>query len=642
MWRILILTTPLLLSALLFMVYADNQQPENAAIVLPCLLWDFTDIAWAELRVTEVWFDGSDEWIEITNIGPYPFSGSFTVTGVKSQPLAITTTIQPLESIILWDTLVDIAYGEANISGQWLSLPDSTGFSISLLVSWISYDSVIFSATDIATTPNLYSMEAIFSWKSVIRYRSDISRTQYALNWLIASPWVAFCVHPEAIQEIDTVETWDVLIIDPNTTGSMFETWSYRETGWDMQIDDTLIVPVDIPQPPYIMEYMPCEISEIHAVVDTFPEYVEIYCSVGLSGTIDMKGIGVWETIKHVPLQTYTWWYSIIASSLSGFASWTSIILLSGVSLRDDGEVLSMSMSWYLGREVWYDSALLHHSFYPSCVSCTVLTSPWFSQQYVSGLVFASQVITPPTLATTIASSSSASSSYYEDLYRKRKATAQSYQTENTSLKKEVAALKKAASKMTYPVTTTKTEAKSVSTTTSKAAPKSSAQKQSPKTTATTQKSPTISTTSKAYQILVNEHTVYKNYVAFIDNHLKNHLYTQYNTLWLSWTQVLLATSLKHIRKQQYVITWSSFSWEISVFDFQAQRKATHANQPRNNIYRTIWGICKPTLSRLYSYFLENKPINNTLFIWQNRSHNDTWNDTMGIKTLEMSSSPLE
>lgn len=41
------------------------------------------------LHITEVYVDGTDEWIEITNEGEQLFSGSITLQGVKSTPLII-------------------------------------------------------------------------------------------------------------------------------------------------------------------------------------------------------------------------------------------------------------------------------------------------------------------------------------------------------------------------------------------------------------------------------------------------------------------------------------------------------------------------------------------------------------------------
>lgn len=45
------------------------------------------------LQITEVYVDGTDEWIEITNQGEQMFSGNITIQGVKSTPLTIKNII---------------------------------------------------------------------------------------------------------------------------------------------------------------------------------------------------------------------------------------------------------------------------------------------------------------------------------------------------------------------------------------------------------------------------------------------------------------------------------------------------------------------------------------------------------------------
>ena len=41
------------------------------------------------LQITEVYVDGTDEWIEITNQGQQVFSGTITIQGVKATSLTL-------------------------------------------------------------------------------------------------------------------------------------------------------------------------------------------------------------------------------------------------------------------------------------------------------------------------------------------------------------------------------------------------------------------------------------------------------------------------------------------------------------------------------------------------------------------------
>jgi hypothetical protein len=57
-----------------------------------------------QLKITEVYRDGTDEWIEITNLDDQIYSFSLTISGAKSTPITISNfSIQANQSIILGD-----------------------------------------------------------------------------------------------------------------------------------------------------------------------------------------------------------------------------------------------------------------------------------------------------------------------------------------------------------------------------------------------------------------------------------------------------------------------------------------------------------------------------------------------------------
>ncbi|HBB03837.1 TPA: hypothetical protein DCZ39_02965, partial [Patescibacteria group bacterium] len=57
------------------------------------------------LILSEVYYDGTDEWIEITNIGNGNFQGNFILSGAKSTPVfLINISILSGESKIFGDT----------------------------------------------------------------------------------------------------------------------------------------------------------------------------------------------------------------------------------------------------------------------------------------------------------------------------------------------------------------------------------------------------------------------------------------------------------------------------------------------------------------------------------------------------------
>jgi hypothetical protein len=62
------------------------------------------------LIVSEVYFDGTDEWIEITNIGDGNFQGNLTLVGAKSTPILLSGILLfSGESKIFGDSLVQIS-----------------------------------------------------------------------------------------------------------------------------------------------------------------------------------------------------------------------------------------------------------------------------------------------------------------------------------------------------------------------------------------------------------------------------------------------------------------------------------------------------------------------------------------------------
>lgn len=74
------------------------------------------------LIISEVYFDGTDERLEITNIGEGDFQGNFTLAGVKSTLLTLNNiSLLSWQSKIFGDTLSQIS-GNRFVGKTWLSL----------------------------------------------------------------------------------------------------------------------------------------------------------------------------------------------------------------------------------------------------------------------------------------------------------------------------------------------------------------------------------------------------------------------------------------------------------------------------------------------------------------------------------------
>ena len=91
----------------------------------------------SHLILSEVYYDGTDEWIEITNIGNGNFSGNFTLVGVKSTPLLMTNiSLLSGESKIFWDNLSQVS-GDRFIAktGLAFNILDTAAINIQILMS---------------------------------------------------------------------------------------------------------------------------------------------------------------------------------------------------------------------------------------------------------------------------------------------------------------------------------------------------------------------------------------------------------------------------------------------------------------------------------------------------------------------------
>lgn len=97
------------------------------------------------LIVSEVYYDGTDERIEITNIGQGNFQGDIILSWVKSTPVSLTNiSILSGESKIYGDTLVQLSWNSfVGKTGLAFSMTDTSAIHIYLIISGQREDSFI-------------------------------------------------------------------------------------------------------------------------------------------------------------------------------------------------------------------------------------------------------------------------------------------------------------------------------------------------------------------------------------------------------------------------------------------------------------------------------------------------------------------
>jgi hypothetical protein len=110
----------------------------------------------ANLIITEVYYDGTDEWIEISNIEGTDFHGPLSIVGAKSSPINLSNISIPSgASRIFGDSMSMIADSSPIIaSGLAMSISDTSAINLSISSSGETLDTFAISAVDVSTYDN--------------------------------------------------------------------------------------------------------------------------------------------------------------------------------------------------------------------------------------------------------------------------------------------------------------------------------------------------------------------------------------------------------------------------------------------------------------------------------------------------------
>ena len=436
-------------------VYALQETTETTSlpsdtIVLPCDE-SFTWYTTSPVIITEIWFDGTDERIELTNIAPYDIVDTLSISWAKSKLLTLTwIQIPSYTSLILADSASMITWDILLITWLWLSLPDTTGFSLTLTNSDQSiWDSITLDPEMIQNTPNGYSVILTPSFDAFLwntsRLQATIWQNIHIISPTVANPWVFYCHYP-SLEVYDTTwenpdwsNSWNISITWSNSSGGFLWLSSWQDTtddtAEDISTNNTWYQSWDVIlwQDEENSSTLPnnstswstdnnsisgnilqtwlnntsfswwtltpsCAISEIHSVVDVLPEYIEIYCTKPTSGSLIIVWLATSTTTKTIPIHLQTWWHMIVTSSLSWFVDTGWLFLLPWISLRDDWEELTMRWPDTTTSSITYTSIQKWQSYYPWCVS-------WYMTGIFAAPIFAdtddlSISCTNPTLPT--------------------------------------------------------------------------------------------------------------------------------------------------------------------------------------------------------------------------------------------------
>jgi len=153
---------------------------------------DTWNISLPQIIISEVFFDGTDEWVEFTNIWSSDFSWNLILNWTKTTSISLNNISIPYgTSKILWDN-GDILIDKNYIIRSWLalSISDTSNIDIHLLYSWTEIDS-FFVESSLVNNLNdkKTSFEKLYSSGDLIISPTLSDRTFNAVSWNIANPW---------------------------------------------------------------------------------------------------------------------------------------------------------------------------------------------------------------------------------------------------------------------------------------------------------------------------------------------------------------------------------------------------------------------------------------------------------------------
>lgn len=195
-----------------------------------------------QLVITEVYVDGTDEWVEISNLGNTWFAWQLQLSWAKSTMSTIVVSIRSGESVVVGDTMSRIVDRSViGLSGLGFSLGDTNPISLSLLQSWQVVDIFGISWSRVVQFDNTQSsFERIKQDEQLVYTAVNLERARNVQVWTKANPW--------KFRMFQTLTVWE-------STGQNFTWGSENITGWTCWSMDVTFEEVH-PQDDYMSVYI--------------------------------------------------------------------------------------------------------------------------------------------------------------------------------------------------------------------------------------------------------------------------------------------------------------------------------------------------------------------------------------------------
>lgn len=362
------------------------------------LTWDIGPVFFpsSQIIISEVFFDWSDERIELANIWSGHYSGSLTIRWIKSADFLIANaSIPPGWISVRGDSMagiVDKTVVAWNNAG--LSISDSQLLQVTLYSGLLMLDSFSSDAQTISSLPNGYWLEKVRSGDRLVILPTSSERRYNVTGTRIANPWKIYTLPPPD----SPAGSLPDLPADPQQSGipPQSSTWVQSDPKPNIRI------------------------SEIHPSADVLPEYVELYFGGAFAGELVIEGLGSSAAAKRFSIHSQTWQRILVTDSFSWFTDLYSIVLIDSVSLTDGWERLTLKdLSGHTYHELLYTWSKPLFSRYEKEGWWALYShyfSPGFSEQILDHYPGLSQ-----TQASVSPTETAAKETYYQSLYNKRK-----------------------------------------------------------------------------------------------------------------------------------------------------------------------------------------------------------------------------
>jgi len=156
-----------------------------------------------ELIISEVYYDGTDEWIEIYNIWDWDFSWDIVLSWAASKNQTYTNIQIPANDFLIIadsDAMFNFSWNVNILLNTWnykqFSISDSKAIQISLIFSWDTVDRFYADVYRVKYRDNeKISFQKVLSSKWPIVTRAYFSEDEDRQNirewlWIVATPWI--------------------------------------------------------------------------------------------------------------------------------------------------------------------------------------------------------------------------------------------------------------------------------------------------------------------------------------------------------------------------------------------------------------------------------------------------------------------